>query len=117
MARLIEQLTEAKIRSIDDDAVTAKVAAVQRWLGLAATQPGVTPGTVSRQGSRHLQVLRLARSLGCPAGVSIENAEGFIAAWLASPAVVGAIAEPASVSMPSNYKGPPGFQPPSEKWP
>jgi hypothetical protein len=108
----------AALAPLDDDAVTAKVAAVQRWQALAGTIAGATPGTIApRNPSRHRDVLRVARSLGAPAGVSVADAEDFIAAWLASPAVVGAIAEPASVSMPSNYKGPPGFQPPSEKWP
>jgi hypothetical protein len=108
----------AALAPVDDAAVADKVDATRRWLELAGTQPGLSPGTVApRNPLRHRDAVRVSRSLGAPAGVSVADAEGFIAAWLASPAVVGAIAEPASVSMPSNYKGPPGFQPPSEKWP
>ena len=75
---------------LDDDAVAAKVSAVTAWLA----RP--TPAGVINWG-RHSNTLRCARSLGFQGGTFAES-EAFITSWLATPAVVGAIAPLPSIS-------------------
>jgi hypothetical protein len=86
-------------------AVGPKVAAVEAWL----------EATVPIWG-RHIETLRLARSLGFEGG-TVAQAAAFIEAWLDDPAVVSDIADAPSLTLETSYQGTPGYQDPQEKWP